>query len=94
MLKDIYPEYQDSVDFYAVNVDTGEDLDSLIRYGDEEGHLWPVAQAPAAMPPQYDVSHVPTQVGIDRYGVVAFRGDNGAEPEETWQRVFSELSQA
>ena len=94
MLKDIYPEYQDSVGFYAVNVDTGEGLDSLIRHGDEEGHLWPVAQAPAAMLPQYDARHVPTKLAIDGNGVIVFRGGYSVESAEAWLQVFQELSGA
>ena len=94
MLKDVYPEYQDFVDFYAVNIDMGDDMESLIRFRDEQGHPWPVAQAPSTMPPQYNVPHIPTQVAIDSNGVIAFRGKSGAEPEETWRRVFQELSGA
>ena len=94
MLKDIYPEYQDSVDFYAVNIDIGDNLESLVRFRDEQGYPWPVAQAPLAMPSRYNVPHIPTQVVIDGNGVIVFRGDFGAEPEETWRRLFRELSQA
>lgn len=93
MLKDIYPEYQDSVDFYAVNIDTGDNLESLVRFRDEQDHPWPVAQAPAAMPQQYDITRIPRQIVIDENGVIVFRG-GGAESEETWRRVFRELSQA
>lgn len=82
------------MDFYAVNIDMGDDLDSIVRFRDEQGYLWPVAQAPAAMPPQYNVPHIPMQVAIDRNGVIAFRGESGSEPEETWHHVFQELSQA
>ncbi len=93
MLKDIYPEYQDSVDLYAVNIDMGDDLDSIVRFRDEQGYLWPVAQAPAAMPPQYSVTYIPMQVAIDSSGVIVFRGD-GAESEEVWHQLFQELSGA
>ena len=93
MLKDIYPEYQDSVDFYAVNIDMGDDLDSIVRFRNEHDHPWPVAQASAAMPRQYNITRIPRQIVIDENGVIVFRG-GGAETEETWRRVFQELSQA
>ncbi len=92
MLKDIYPEYQDSVDLYAVNIDLGEDLSSIVRFRDEQDHPWPVAQAPAEMLPLYNPIAVPFKVAIDGNGIVAFRG-KGADPAEILHHVFQELSQ-
>ena len=81
------------MDLYAVNVDLGEDLGSLVRFRDEQDHPWLVAQAPIAMLMQYYPSSVPTKVAIDRNGIIAFRG-SGAEPTETFlHSIFQELSQ-
>ena len=93
MLKDVYPEYQDSVDFYAVNIDLGEDLSSLVRFRDGQDHPWPVAQAPAGMLPEYNIQQQSTKVAIDRNGVIVFREGFGVEPAETWHELFRELSQ-
>ena len=94
MLKDVYPEYQDSVDFYALGIDPTEGLSSLVRYRDGQGYPWPVSQAPATMLPQYNVLRQPAKVAIDRNGVITFRGGYGVEPAETWRGVFQELSGA
>ena len=94
MLKDVYPEYQDSVDFYAVNIDLGEDLSSLVMFRDGQNHPWPVAQAAAGMLPEYNIQQQSTKVAIDRDGVIVFREGFGVEPAETWNQLFRELSQA
>ena len=94
MLKDVYPEYQDSVDFYALGIDPTEGLGSLVRYRDGQGYPWPVSKAPAAMLPQYNILGQPTKLAIDGNGVITFRGGYGVESVETWQQVFQELSGA
>ncbi len=93
MLKDVYPEYQDSVDFYALGIDPTEELSDLVRYRDGQDHSWPVAKAPAAMLPQYNVVQQSTKVAVDRNGVIVFREGYGVEPAETWHQLFRELSQ-
>ena len=94
MLKDVYPEYRDSVDLYAVNTDPTEGLSSLVRFRDGQGHPWPVAQAPAGMLPQYNILQQSSKVAIDRHGIIQFRETYSVESEETWRRIFQELSQA
>ena len=93
MLKDVYPEYQDSVDFYALGIDPTEELGTLVGYKDGQGYPWPVSKAPAAMLPQYNVLGQPTKVAIDGDGVIVFREGYGVEPAETWHELFRELSQ-
>ncbi len=93
MLKDVYPEYQDSVDFYALSYDLFVELSELVRYRDGQDHPWPVAKAPAAMLPQYNIVQQSTKVAIDRDGVILFREGYGVEDAETWHRLFRELSQ-
>ena len=94
MLKDVYPDHQDSVDFYGLGIDPTEGLGTLVGYRDGQDYPWPVAKAPAAMLPEYNVLRQPAKLAIDGDGVITFRGGYSVESEETWQRVFRELSQA
>ncbi len=94
MLKDIYPEYQDSVDFYGLGIDPTEGLGTLVRYRDGQAYPWPVAKAPAAMLPEYNVLGQPSKLAIDDDGVITYRGGYGVESAEKWQQVFQDLSQA
>ena len=93
MLKDVYPEYQDSVDFYALGIDPTEELSTLVGYRDGQGYPWPVSKAPAAMLPQYNVLGQPTKLAVDGNGIIVFREGYGVEPAETWHELFRELSQ-
>ena len=93
MLKDVYPEYQDSVDFYALGIDPTEELSTLVGYRDGQGYPWPVSKAPAAMLPQYNVLGQPTKLAVDGNGIIVFREGYGVEPAETWRQLFRELSQ-
>ena len=45
-MKDIYPEYAENVDFYAVAVSKSFDnLDRLEAHRERNGYPWPVANA-------------------------------------------------
>ena len=94
MLKDVYPEYRESVDFYGLGIDPTESLGTLIRYRDKQDYPWPVARTPAAMLPEYNVLGQPTKLAIDGDGVIVYRGGFSVESAETWRRVFQELSGA
>ncbi len=93
MLKDVYPEYQDSVDFYGIGIDPTEGLGTLVSYRDGQDYPWPVAKAPAAMLPEYNVLRQPAKLAIDADGVIAYRGGYSVESAEKWQQVFRDLSQ-
>ena len=94
MLKDVYPEYRDSVDFYGLGIDPTEGLGTLVSYRDGQGYPWPVAKAPGAMLPEYNVLRQPTKLAIDADGVIVFRGGYGVESADIWRQVFQELSGA
>ncbi len=94
MLKDVYPEYQDSVDLYGIGIDPTEGLNILVGYRDGQGYPWPVAKAPGTMLPQYNVLGQPTKLAIDADGVITYRGGYGVESAEKWRQVFQELSGA
>ena len=94
MLKDVYPEYRDSVDFYGLGIDPTEGLGTLVSYRDGQDYPWPVAKAPGTMLPEYNVLRQPTKLAIDVNGVIVFRGGYGVESAEKWQQVFQELSGA
>ena len=44
-MKDVYPEFADQVDFYAVGQDPSESLKKMERYRQEQGYPPPVQAA-------------------------------------------------
>ena len=82
------------MDFYAVNIDLGEGLSSLVRFRDGRGHPWPVAQAPAGLLPDYNIRQTSSKVAIDGDGLIVFSKSYSEEASDTWHRLFQELSGA
>lgn len=91
-LKEIWPEYADSVAFYAIGVDPTEDIEELEAYRVKQGYPWPVAEAPEGMLPAFRVTTQSTKVAFDSTGVITYRDGYGRGDEETWRRVFEELA--
>ena len=92
MLSNIYPQYQDAVDFYAVGLYPGESLSQLEQAKETRGYPWPVAVAAAGMLPDYRVLTQSTKVAIDGKGVITFRAGYGQGGPDTWHQVFLHLA--
>ncbi|SVC80817.1 uncharacterized protein METZ01_LOCUS333671, partial [marine metagenome] len=43
-MKDVYPEFADNVDFYAIGQSPFESIDLLESYRIKESYPWPVAE--------------------------------------------------
>lgn len=94
-MKDIYPQYADDVDFYAIGVHPGivEDIETLETYRAERGHPWPVATAPARVMAELGVTIQSTKIAFDSQGTIVYREGMGLGSDEEWHQIFGELSQ-
>ena len=95
-LKDLYPEYADSVDFYAVGTFSKriESLETLENYRQRQEHPWPVANpADAAVLQNLGVTVQSTKIAFDRNGVITYRDGFGSGNLQTWRQVFDQLAQ-
>ena len=72
----------------------GAELSDLVSFKNKHGHPWPVALTTPTLFKQYNVVQHSTKVAIDRDGVIAFREGYGVKGQDTWVRLFQELSQA
>ena len=91
-MKEIWPDYADSMAFYVIGVDPTEDIGELEAYAGEQGYPWPVAQPGEGMLAAFNVTTQSTKVAFDSTGVIRYRAGYGQGDEETWRRVFEELS--
>ena len=91
-MKEIWPDYADSMAFYVIGVDPTEDIGELEAYAGEQGYPWPVAQPGEGMLAAFKVTTQSTKVAFDSIGVIRYRAGYGQGDEETWRRVFEELS--
>ena len=95
-MKEIYPQYADEVDFYAIGVHPGivEDIATLEEYRAERDHPWPVATAPSEVMAELGVTIQSTKIAFDSQGTIIYREGMGQGSDEEWHRVFTELSES
>ena len=95
-MKEIYPQYADEVDFYAIGVHPGivEDIATLEEYRAERDHPWPVATAPSEVMAELGVTIQSTKIAFDSQGTIIYREGMGQGSDEEGHRVFTELSES
>ena len=94
-MKQVYPEFAEQVDFYAIGTFTKavEDLDKLESYRERNEFPWPVAnpvnerQALADL----NVASQSTKIAFDARGVITYRDGFGGGDAEVWREVFANL---
>ncbi len=95
-MKDVYPEFADQVNFYAVGTYTKavEDLNKLERYRQRNEHPWPVANPvdERGVLANLNVSSQSTKIAFDSRGVITYRDGFGQGDPDVWRQVFRELA--
>ena len=95
-MKEIYPGYSEDVAFYAVGLHPGlkEEMAVLKAYKEQNGYPWTVATGPSELMAELGVVIQSTKIAFDSNGTITYREGMGAGDEETWHRVFADLSQS
>ena len=91
-MKDVYPEFADQVDFYAVGQDPSESLKKMERYRQEQGYPWPVAKTDNSTLRRLRVLQASTKLAVDDRGVILYRAAHGGGNPEVWQAIFTQLA--
>jgi hypothetical protein len=91
-MKEVYPDYSDRVDFYAVGSDPGESLERLEDYRQGQGYPWPVAVGEGELLRDLEVLVQSTKIAFDANGVITYRSGYGQGGPEEWRQVFEELA--
>ncbi len=90
-MKDVYPEYEDGLAFYAVGIDPTENAQTLEQYAKEQGYPWPIAQAGREMLTDLKVIQQSSKLAFDAEGIVTYRAGYGKGNVETWRGVIEGL---
>ena len=93
-LKDVYPEFANGLDFYAVNIDPTDDMARLEEFGKNQEYPWPIANSDKNTLSSLDVTYQSTKVAIDGNGIIIYRERMGGGDTDTWREVFEKLSGA
>lgn len=91
-LKDIWPEYADTVDFYAINVDPSDSLEDLENFGKNQGYPWPMADSDSEVLFKLHVTNQSTKVAFGADGIIVYREKMGGGGPDIWRGIFEELS--
>jgi hypothetical protein len=91
-LQDIYPDYADKVNLYAVSYDTYQDMSVLNEHAQEVGWTWPVAYPLGTMLQDYHVVIHATKIAFDSNGVITYRAGPGEGTDEEFHEVFQKLA--
>ena len=92
LLKDIYPQYADDVDFYAIGMFPGNDVALFEEFGVKRGYTFPVAVPRSGILEALKVTIQSTKIAFDTNGIITHRNGMGKGDPETWHQVFTELS--
>jgi hypothetical protein len=89
---DVYPEFKDTVEFYAVGADPTESLNDLLI--DQGRYLYPgiVSMPVGRMLRDLEVFSQSTKIGIDANGVIVYRAGYGRGGPAEWREVFQKLT--
>lgn len=96
-MKDIYPEYAEQVDFYAVGTFSKriESLETLENYRQKQGHPWPVANpTDPGVYQSLGVTVQSTKIAFDGQGVITYRDGFGGGDPTVWRETLADLAQA
>ena len=91
-LKAVYPEFAESVAFFAVNIDPSDDLDSIAEFGKRNGYPWPMAQPGGEMLKSFRVTKQSTKVAFGADGVIVYRAGFGGGNANEWRELFRQLA--
>ena len=90
-MKDVYPEFADSVDFYAIGQSPFESIDQLESDRIKEGYLWPIAEIDPNILRSLRVLQQSTKIVLDHQGIITYRAGYAGGGADKWREVFSDL---
>ena len=91
-LKDIYPEYADKVDFYAVTIDPTAGLEELEFYAWQNELTFPIVDAGSRMLPALWIRQMSSKLAFDADGIIVYRKEYGSGYPEEYRNVLAELA--
>ncbi len=90
-MKDVYPEFADRVEFYAIGESSFETIEDLESYRQEQGYPWPVAEIDTDVLKTLRVLQRSTKIALDHQGIISYRAGFSAGGPSEWRRVFQDL---
>ena len=91
-LRNLHPEYADSVDILGVGVDPGEDASDVQSYIDAHDFVWDMTLADPDMLGTYKVRQQAAYMALDANGVIVAELTYGPRSDDGWGELLEELA--
>ena len=91
-MKDLYPEFADKVDFYAICQSPFESIEQLESYRIKESHPWPIAEIHPDVLKELRVLRQSTKIALDHQVIVTYRAGYADGGASKWREIFSDLA--
>ena len=90
-MKNVYPEFADRVDFYAIGQSPFESIEILESDREKEGYPWPVAEINPDVLKKLNVLQQSTKIVLDHQGIITYRAGYADGGPSEWRRIFIDL---
>ena len=90
-MKDVWPEFADKVDFYAIGQSRFESIEQLESDRQKEGYPWPIAAIDTNVLKDLRVLRQSTKIALDHQGIISYRANYASGDAGEWRRVFTDL---
>jgi len=91
VLSEVYPEYQDKLNFVAIGIDPTDTEDVMRDLAEEKGFTFPTTWGHPQIMVDFGVESQATTVGINRDGMIAFQKNKTALSADEYRQLFDEL---
>jgi len=89
-LRDIYPEYQDKIEFISVSIDPTDNSGILKEYKEKNNNPGYFAPLKGSILQDYLIKGTTYKYGISKEGKIIYK-NVGAVGEDEWRRIFETL---
>jgi len=91
VLSEVYPEYEDRLNFVAIGIDPTDTEDVMRDLAEEKGFTFPTTWGHPQIMVDFGVESQATTVGINRDGMIAFQKNKTALSADEYRQLFDEL---
>ena len=92
-MKNVYPEFAGSVDFYAIGLSSFESIEDLESFREKERYPWPIAGIDTGVLKDLDVLLQSTKIALDHQGIISYRAGYATGGDAEWREVFADLAE-
>ena len=90
-MKDLYLEFADRVDFYAIGHSRFETIDQLESDRIKQGYPWPIATVDHNVLRDLRLLQQSTKIALDYQGIITYSAGYADGEVNKWHEVFSDL---